>query len=109
MKLIYATALIFLFTNNSFANTYSPKTGNMYYSFLKSPETVDSLMAMEYMQGVVDAKITTYCIPSGVTPGQLIDIVTKYIEGQPAKRHLSAPLLIETAIKSSFPCRQSIK
>ena len=109
MKLISSIALIFFCTTNTFAYTYSAKTGNEYSSFLKSPEAVDSLMAMQYMEGVIDTKITTYCIPPGVTPGQLIEIVTKYIEQQPEKRHLVAAMLIEAAIKKSFPCRSSIK
>jgi hypothetical protein len=109
MKLIYSIVLIFLCATNTFAFTYSARTGNEYYSFLKSPETVDSLMAMEFMFGVIDTKITTYCIPSGVTPGQLQEIVTKYIEQQPEKRHLVAAMLIEAAIKKSFPCRTSVK
>jgi hypothetical protein len=102
---ILATLLFFVFSLPAFAYNYSAKTGNEYYSFLKSPQTVDSLMAMEYMHGVIDAKRSTYCIPSGVTPGQLIEVVTKHIEQQPEKRHLAAPLIIEAAIKKAFPCR----
>jgi hypothetical protein len=105
MNLKHAAPLALFLCTNSFAYSYEPKTGNDYYGFLKSPQLVDSLMAMEYMQGVIDTKRSTYCIPSGVTPGQLKEVVTKHIEQQPEKRHLAAPLIIEAAIKKAFPCR----
>jgi len=45
-----------------------------------------------------------YCIPGSVSQGQLRDIVVKFLEGDPAHRHMDAGTLIAVALKQAFPC-----
>jgi hypothetical protein len=105
MKATLAVLFVFFYASNVFSSGYKIKTGNEYYRFLNSPEVVDSLMAMQYMFGVIDTKFSTYCIPGGVIPGQLMEIVKRYLEQNPDKRHLAAPVLINMALNKNFPCR----
>lgn len=47
-----------------------------------------------------------FCMPSGVTQGQLILIVLKYTADHPEQLHRQAVLLIEEALVSMWPCRR---
>ena len=44
------------------------------------------------------------CLPEGVQQGQILDIVSQYLERQPAERHFPAPLLVAEALQDAFPC-----
>lgn len=46
-----------------------------------------------------------YCTPSGVTQGQLYDVVVRYLDDNPSIRHLSAGILITVALHKAFPCK----
>jgi hypothetical protein len=46
-----------------------------------------------------------YCIPDGVTQGQVRDIVVRYLDQNPTIRHGPAQILITMALKESFPCK----
>lgn len=45
-----------------------------------------------------------FCVPIGVTAGQLVLIANKYLSENPAKLHLSATALVTSAFKATFPC-----
>ncbi|HEX8443018.1 MAG TPA: Rap1a/Tai family immunity protein [Allosphingosinicella sp.] len=45
-----------------------------------------------------------FCMPDGVTLGQSIDIVTKYLTANPESRHMSAASLIVVGLAKSLPC-----
>ena len=49
--------------------------------------------------------IHTVCAPSGVTSGQLTDIIVKYLRDHPAKRHYEASSLVGLALMEAFPCK----
>jgi hypothetical protein len=57
-----------------------------------------------YVMGIADSHSGVLCIQPGVNFGQLIDIVTQYLETHPAERHWSAATLVLTAIAQQFPC-----
>ncbi len=67
-----------------------------------------------YITGLSDAShpaiatnllgLTGYCRPEGVTRGQIMDIVKKYLAGHPEERHLPAVVLYYHAIIEAFPC-----
>lgn len=46
------------------------------------------------------------CLPSNVTSGQLKDVVVKYLQDNPAKRHEDAESLILTSLAINFRCKQ---
>ena len=64
-----------------------------------------------FIHGVVDVhgeKTTIYgfraCLPHSVTIRELRDIVVKWLEGHPARRHLIAHGLVGEALSEAYPC-----
>jgi hypothetical protein len=66
-----------------------------------------------YIVGTVDALQgaqevgyrKSFCIPSAVTIGQLVDVVKKFFADHPADRHFVAASLVEGAVTVAFPCK----
>lgn len=58
----------------------------------------DALDAERYMT------VKSTCIPSGVTAGQLRDIVVAYLQANPTNRHISGYLLVNLALIGAFDC-----
>ena len=101
-------------------------TGNDLYARLTSPEAIDRVSAMHYIEGVLDLedmymtmevfgaidakgkaqrfKMPRYCLPERVNLGQLIDVVRLDLETHPAVRHRAAAGLVRNALVSTFPC-----
>ena len=46
------------------------------------------------------------CIPSGVTRGQLRDVMVKFLDDRPEALHFSAESLAAHAFEIAFPCPQ---
>ena len=46
----------------------------------------------------------TYCIPSGVSGGQITNVVIKYLLDHPKDRHHLAASLVEVAFEKVFSC-----
>jgi len=73
--------------------------------------------AVGFVIGIADTQdglrnpSTGYCFakPPGVTRGQMIKVVKKYLEEHAASRHLSAESLVQAALDEAFPCRKSIE
>jgi len=59
-----------------------------------------------YINGVADALLPAglYCLPTGASAGQVLDVAKLYIQDHPDKRYLPAPQLIVNALKEKFPC-----
>jgi Rap1a immunity proteins len=45
------------------------------------------------------------CIPSGVTPLQLMEVGNKYMRDNPKDRHQNASLLLAIAFREAWPCK----
>ncbi len=58
----------------------------------------------EELDGMVNS-ILGICAPVRVERGQIVDVVVRYFEENPADRHLPARSLIREAMVESFPCR----
>ena len=59
-----------------------------------------------YVIGVSDMRDRlTICLPQGVTVGQLIAIVQKYLRANPEKWNHGAQDLVLNAFRTAFPCR----
>ena len=74
----------------------------------------DSAFAVGYVSGVADSDVITIsldsrriCIPSGVTNGQIVDVVFKFLDAKPEIRHLSAAHLSREAMRNAWTCPKS--
>ncbi|WP_176753970.1 Rap1a/Tai family immunity protein [Nitrosomonas mobilis] len=47
-----------------------------------------------------------FCTTSGVTRGQFIAIVAKYLKNNPEKWNMSADSIVFYAMKEAFPCKK---
>lgn len=47
-----------------------------------------------------------FCIPDGVSNGQVGDIVFQWLEDHPEKRHYLASELVVVALSEAFPCNR---
>lgn len=85
-------------------------TGNQLMEWNSSNTALDRGRFMGYVVGIVDAKSTGWestrlsCVPSGVTVGQLQEVVHKYLKQNPQEWHLEADLLVTFAMMEAFPC-----
>lgn len=74
----------------------------------QNANTAKAGVAIGYVMGVSDtlhnSRVT--CLPKAATIGQVVAVVQKFLGNNPAKRHLSADILIEAAIQDAFPCTQ---
>ncbi|MGK2287274.1 Rap1a/Tai family immunity protein [Pedomonas sp. V897] len=63
--------------------------------------------SLDYVQLINEAaKKNITCVPDGVTAGQAKDIVVKYLQNNPEKRHEPQPLVTIFAFQDAFPCSQ---
>lgn len=67
--------------------------------------SADELARRKPEVDAVTAAASQYCIPERVTQGQLQDVVVKYLESQPSRRHLPAGILVTVALAEAFPCK----
>jgi hypothetical protein len=74
----------------------------------------DNAMCVGYIVGVSDQAMgdqisahakRNYCLPSEVHSEQLVMVVKKYLEDNPAQLHYEAEILTIRAITDAFPCR----
>ena len=81
-------------------------TGNDLLALIQSREVIDRMQALGYIQGVFDANMSiVICPPSGVTAGQVQDMIRNYLQNIPATRNRSADRIIQDALKSVWPCQ----
>ena len=52
----------------------------------------------------VPTHFSLICRPDGVTVGQIVDIIKKFLADSPQIRHLQAQTLIYGALTKAFPC-----
>jgi hypothetical protein len=78
-------------------------------SYLKAEKDytkADYLLAgnyMGYVQGVAEATVSDYSLPSEVTPDNLCHIVANYLEKHPKRWSEPAAHLVRSAILEAFP------
>lgn len=121
--------LLLISTLVSFVGTASAQmTGNELLAQLKSTDTTETLKAYAYIDGVIDVedfyltaemlssvnpktgnpsrfRFVHFCFGNNkVTLGQIKDIVVRYLESHPEKRHIRAHSLIRFALLEDFEC-----
>jgi|RhiMetdeSRZDD1v2_1073273.scaffolds.fasta_scaffold115733_8 Ssp1 endopeptidase immunity protein Rap1a len=62
----------------------------------------------DYIAGVADALAYDgkFCPSVGVSPDQVVDVVTQYLTTFPERRHYAAASLVADALAAKFPCAQ---
>lgn len=82
--------------------------GNKLLEQCQSRSPTDWGDCIGYISGVHDALVTiSFCTPSGVTRGQVRDVVVAALVGAPQIRHYSADRIVTGALRSAWPCPQT--
>jgi len=90
-------------------------SGNDLLEVCRSNRDGSSICAA-YIMGVVDTEANTagyqgrlpiFCIPTGATNVQLVDVTVRYLEDRPELRHASAAGLVQAAMVKAFACAAS--
>ncbi|NLA42090.1 MAG: hypothetical protein GX874_11945 [Smithella sp.] len=109
-KLSVALLLIVLVLGGSSAQAMSGHDlADGMKSYLKAEQDytkADYLLAgnyMGYIQGVAEATVSDYSLPSGVTPDTLYKIVADYLQKNPGKWDKPAALLVRSALLAAYP------
>lgn len=83
-------------------------TGNDLFGHMRSTERLERGLADGYIMGVHDlSRGSDHCSPASANLTQVRDIVTAFLISVPAKRHLSADVLVLSALMGAFPCPKS--
>lgn len=105
----------------------SLSNGNGLYATCKSEEVNERLRCLAYLDGYIKGSqgttfeyalkvgisnkseltksgIMPFCLPEGVTMGQIRDVVTRSLESNPEQRHEMASWLVMKALQKGFPC-----
>jgi hypothetical protein len=102
---------IWSYANPAFAAFYSGNKLNEWCQSTSSP--LDNLQCQIYIAAIYDnsndyaqmSGKSLFCIPSGVTLGQLVDVVKLWLTNNPSKRHFTASWVVTTAFIDAFPCK----
>lgn len=89
-------------------------TGNRLFEDCRAANYFNRGYCGGYVTGIVDTIESlqsrgilprdALCIPEESTKGQLVDVVLKYLEQNPERRHLEAGSLVPEALNRAFPC-----
>ena len=123
MKTILASVLATLLILNSFIANAGVFSGNELLEMIQSKDFENKNAAFFYINGVLEAQVlqaykdnlravkdakldeSPLCIPDTVTKGQLLDIVKKFLNDNPADRHEQALPLVQYALGKAFNCK----
>jgi Rap1a immunity proteins len=61
-------------------------------------------LQMDLSHASGQAELFPYCVSPGVTKGQPLRILLKYIRDNPAKAHMKTAVLFGMAMQEAFPC-----
>lgn len=65
-------------------------------------------IALGYVAGVSDTLGgVAFCIPGGVTRGQMMHVVLNYLDANPEQWQYGSPMMIGRALSKAFPCKKS--
>jgi len=82
-------------------------SGNKLLDAFNKAETsnIDWGFARGYVAGVYDSNTNVgFCAPTTVSLGQISDMTHKYLENNPAIRHLAADAIILYMLNKTWPC-----
>src|SRR4051812_7878755 len=81
--------------------------GSGLYTLCSSPRSADQeLVCQAYVRGLLDGfrEERSDCIPSGIPYDQAVGILIRFIEQNPALRHLSSASLTKLSMLLAFNC-----
>ena len=87
-------------------------TGNELWSLCSGKSDYASGVCIGFVAGVADTLavgtgilgLGRACFPEQVTEGQARDVVKRYLEQHPERRHYTAANLVAEALVEAFPC-----
>lgn len=80
------------------------RSGNKLLSQMNGTQS-EQMVSLGYVMGVADALYgATTCPPENMTAGQAYDMVKKYLEDNPAVRHLAGDAIVNRVLSSVWPC-----
>lgn len=115
MKFPVLLSLVLLFSVISTNANAEFFTGILLNKYCSSESRYEQGMCLGYIVGVVDSFNTTsavkggnqiFCIPPGVTSGQLVLVMKKSMQEHPETLHLPASAHTLSALTSAFPCKK---
>lgn len=53
----------------------------------------------------IEGRKLAYCIPTGITNGQYLDVVLDFLRRNPRHRHQYMPAVFVVAMSEAFPCK----
>ena len=84
-------------------------TGNELLKRCEDNDAVQRAFCVGYVIGVADmveeGPSGLICVATGVSNGQLSDIVVKFLRDHPERRHYSANSLVGVALMETYPCQ----
>jgi hypothetical protein len=60
----------------------------------------------EHMDKMLMDGMNAACLPQGVTNGQMVDVICKFLRDNPAERHKLGSDLTMNALVTAFPCEK---
>jgi len=81
----------------------------------ESDQYIVAIACVVYILGVVDSHNTLsdsawegfemkFCLPESIDGGQLVRVVTKYLQENPKHLHLGASDMVLNSLSAAFPC-----
>jgi hypothetical protein len=109
---MHLVASILLFASTVVADFYDGNGLKLGLDTFNNPDALSSRELMQgtgavgYVAGLADAFDSVgHCLPSGVTKGQLADVVLQHLNRVPELRHHAASALVRAALARAFPCK----
>lgn len=117
LKILACTFVLLTATTPAKADVFeNTQTGNGLLGLCRSSDNSREMLACySYLKGTLDGWLTSentfrnepsFCIPKGVTLIQLRDILVRWLDDNPERRHAEGSALIVNAIVRSFPCAE---
>jgi len=82
---------------------------NKIHNGLNASSQYQEFFSYGYVIAISDAldRKGMFCLPKGVTQGQIQDTVKKYLNDNPQKRHMAAFGVIAQSLSENYPCKKT--
>ena len=91
------------------ASAAPPMTGSQLLDYCTSEEAVERTYCMGYIMGYAEGAGgwgRAWCVPDGVTNGQVMEVVIRQLKTNPRDRHAGASLTVHRALRDAWPCEK---
>jgi hypothetical protein len=113
MKIFLQSIVVTLFVLAMSMPVDASDTGNDLASkcLMDEGDKLNLMYCLGLVRGFADAwtvlSPTSFCLPKESTTGQLVKVITKYMDEHPEGLHDSYGLQIVKALKKAFPCKET--